>query len=206
MKIKLTNMLRGKERQKRKNRYARLNRGRWRRFIYMASLIWWMWVWANSRSWWWTGRPGVLRFMGSQRVGHDWVTRLNWTDFPFESHLPVSPFPHTHQASLKSSHPGHLFFNALPSHSQHCYLASLATTFLKLLMFSNKLTENQGRWPRGAIPSPRSGGCVGKGGLRGATPRSRSGGAAVRRYPSSKVRSSGCTLLEQLWRDTPRSR
>jgi len=32
-----------------------------------------------SRSWWWTGRPGVLRFMGSQRVGHDWATELNWT-------------------------------------------------------------------------------------------------------------------------------
>ena len=31
-----------------------------------------------SSSWWWTGRPGVLRFMGSQRVGHDWVTELNW--------------------------------------------------------------------------------------------------------------------------------
>ena len=37
-------------------------------------------VWVNSGSWWWTGRPGVLRFMGSQRVGHDWVTELNWTD------------------------------------------------------------------------------------------------------------------------------
>ena len=36
------------------------------------------WVWVNSRSWWWTGRPGVLWFMGSQRVGHDWVTELNW--------------------------------------------------------------------------------------------------------------------------------
>ena len=33
----------------------------------------------NSGSWWWTGRPGVLRFMGSWRVGHDWVTELNWT-------------------------------------------------------------------------------------------------------------------------------
>ena len=40
----------------------------------------WMWVWVNSGSWWWTGRPGVLRFMGSQRVGHDWVTELNWTE------------------------------------------------------------------------------------------------------------------------------
>ena len=45
---------------------------------WMASRTRWMWVWVNSRSWWWTGRPGVLRFMGSQRVGHDWVTELNW--------------------------------------------------------------------------------------------------------------------------------
>ena len=34
----------------------------------------------NSGSWWWTGRPGVLQFMGLQRVGHDWVTELNWTE------------------------------------------------------------------------------------------------------------------------------
>ena len=40
----------------------------------------WTWVWVNSRSWWWTGRPGVLQPMGSQRVGHKWVTELNWTD------------------------------------------------------------------------------------------------------------------------------
>ena len=39
----------------------------------------WTWVWVNSRSWWWTGRPGVLWFMGSQRVRHDQVTELNWT-------------------------------------------------------------------------------------------------------------------------------
>ena len=47
---------------------------------WMASLTRWAWVWVNSGSWWWTGRPGVLRFMGSQRVGHNWVTELNWTD------------------------------------------------------------------------------------------------------------------------------
>ena len=51
-------------------------------------------------------------------------------------------------------------------------------------------------------PRLRSGGCAGTGGPRGATPRSRSGGAVVRRYPLSKVRSSGCALLEQPWRDT----
>ena len=40
---------------------------------WMASLTRWAWVCVKSGSWWWTGRPGVLRFMGSQRVGHDWV-------------------------------------------------------------------------------------------------------------------------------------
>ena len=45
---------------------------------WMASLAWWTWVWVNSRSWWWTGRPGLLWFMGSQRVEHDCVTELNW--------------------------------------------------------------------------------------------------------------------------------
>ena len=39
---------------------------------------WWTWVWVNSGSWWWTGKPGMLQFMGLQRVGHDWVTELNW--------------------------------------------------------------------------------------------------------------------------------
>ena len=51
---------------------------------WMASLTWWMWVWVNSGSWWWTGRPGVLGFMGSQRVRYDWVselTELNFTVF-----------------------------------------------------------------------------------------------------------------------------
>ena len=47
---------------------------------WMASLTRWTWVWVNSGSWWWTGRPGVLRFMGSQRVRHNWVTELNWTE------------------------------------------------------------------------------------------------------------------------------
>ena len=42
----------------------------------MGSLTRWMWIWVNSGSWWWTGRPGMLRFMGSQRVGHDWATEL----------------------------------------------------------------------------------------------------------------------------------
>ena len=46
----------------------------------MASLTQWIWVWVNSGSWWWTEKPGVLQSMTSQRVGHNWVTELNWTD------------------------------------------------------------------------------------------------------------------------------
>ena len=45
---------------------------------WMASPTRWTWVWVDSGSWWWTGRPGVLQLMGSQRVRHDWVTELNW--------------------------------------------------------------------------------------------------------------------------------
>ena len=45
---------------------------------WMASPIWWTWVWINSGSWWWTRKPGMLQSMGSQRVGHDLVTELNW--------------------------------------------------------------------------------------------------------------------------------
>ena len=44
---------------------------------WMASPTQWTWVWVNSGSWWWTGRPGVLWFMGLQRAGHNWVTELN---------------------------------------------------------------------------------------------------------------------------------
>jgi len=46
---------------------------------WMASQTRWRWVWVNSGSWWWIGRPSMLGFMGSQRVGQDWATELNWT-------------------------------------------------------------------------------------------------------------------------------
>ena len=53
-------------------------RGRQRK-RWMASPTRWTWVWVNSGSWWWTGRPGMLQSMGLQRVEYDWVTELNWT-------------------------------------------------------------------------------------------------------------------------------
>ena len=53
---------------------------------WMASPTWWTWVWVSSRSWWWTGKPGMLHYMGSQRVTHHWETELNWTGTE-----PISP-------------------------------------------------------------------------------------------------------------------
>ena len=45
---------------------------------WMASPTQWTWVWVSSGSWWWTGKPGVMQTMRSQRGGHDWATVLNW--------------------------------------------------------------------------------------------------------------------------------
>ena len=56
---------------------------------WVASLTQWTWVSAGSGSWWWTGRPGVLQSMGSQRVGHDWATELIRTEYSivYMSHI-----------------------------------------------------------------------------------------------------------------------
>ena len=56
-----------------------------RRDGWMVSLTQWTWDWVNSRNWWWIGRPGMMRSIGSQRVWHKWVTELNW--FPRSDNL-----------------------------------------------------------------------------------------------------------------------
>ena len=57
---------------------GRRRRGQQRMRWLMAPPTQWTWVWVDSGSWWWTGRPGLLPFMGSQRVRHNWETELNW--------------------------------------------------------------------------------------------------------------------------------
>ena len=52
----------------------------WGQDVWMALPTLWTWVSTSSRTWWWTGSPGVLQFMGLQIVGHDWATELNWTE------------------------------------------------------------------------------------------------------------------------------
>ena len=49
----------------------------------MSSPTQWTWVWASSERWWWTDKPGMLQSMGSQSIGHDWVTELNWIELCF---------------------------------------------------------------------------------------------------------------------------
>jgi len=49
----------------------------------MTSPTQWTWVWVNSGSWWWTGKPGMVQSVGSQRGGHHWVTELNWSSVKF---------------------------------------------------------------------------------------------------------------------------
>ena len=69
---------------------------------WMALPTWLTWVWVGSGSWWWTGKPGVLQSMESQRVRHDWVTELDWT-----SHLKAiwRPLKHSGKLSLPCQQP-----------------------------------------------------------------------------------------------------
>ena len=81
---------------------------------WMESLTQWTWVWVDSSSWWWTGRPGMLRSLGLQRVRHDWVTELNWTElctrgFPggsvVKNYLPMQKTQETWVQSLGQEDP-----------------------------------------------------------------------------------------------------
>ena len=69
---------------------------------WMASQTQWTWIWVNSGSWRWTGRPGVLQSMGSQRVRHEWITELNWTEMRYLLQRPAgrhggTPLQQPHQ-------------------------------------------------------------------------------------------------------------
>ena len=84
----------------------------------MASPTRWTWIWVNSASWWWTGRPGVLQLMGLQRVGHDWATELNWT----ESHLSSQK---AQGCVSRPALPGRLLRAAVPDLHRHLPLLAL---------------------------------------------------------------------------------
>ena len=77
---------------------------------WMASPTQQTWVWVGSESWWWTGRPGVLRFMGSQRVGHDWATELTEQGCGKWREMEHSPVTHGHLGACKSNLPENAVF------------------------------------------------------------------------------------------------
>ena len=117
---------------------------------WMASPTQWTWVWANPGSWWWIGRSGMLWSMGSQKVRHNWVTELNWTDGLYEDYISLL------LALLWLGHPPTLLLLYLVSfswppktNSSHCWLSHVLMFHFWLsrpvVMLANKL----GRW---AIP------------------------------------------------------
>ena len=80
---------------------------------WMASLTRWTWVWASSQSWRWTGKPGVLQSIGSQRVGHDWVIELNWKG----NSIPQHPAPGHHQCLSESTRSCSRYFLSVESYN-----------------------------------------------------------------------------------------
>ena len=107
---------------------------------WMASLTRWTWVWVNSGSWWWTGRPGVLRFMGSQRVRHNWATELNWEagQVVWYSHL-FQNFPQ--------------FLDCDP-HSQRLWHSQFSSVQFSRSVVSNSLRPHESQHARPPCPSP----------------------------------------------------
>ena len=105
----------------------------------VASPTQWTWVWASSRSWWWTGKPGMLQSVGSQRVGHDWAPELNWTEpsHPFCCYVALGcdgPSVHCHSRSLASSS----FFVAVPA--LHCGHGLFVTAYGLSLVLAPRLS------------------------------------------------------------------
>ena len=107
-------------------------------------------VWVNSGSWWWTGRPGVLRFMGLQRVGRDWATELNWDC----NSLPVNN--RTEIMIRIELPPGKSFLSYKAELFQECNLKTifncLQNLFYGLLQIPNNL-ENTEKWKESATPT-----------------------------------------------------
>ena len=118
---------------------------------WMASLTWWTWVWVNSGSWWWTGKPGVLSwFMGLQRVGHNWVTELNEChnhllspkEYTPKSYAFLHPSSFIHTDNFCSFEirnvPGNLSFLALPSAVVPILISIFIWNVFKLLLLSDQ--------------------------------------------------------------------
>ena len=91
---------------------------------------WWTWVCVNSGSWWWTGRPGMLQFMWSQRVRHDWASELNWT----ELYDPVLMLFDIHPKELKTYVQIKTYIDAYKGFIHNCQHLETTNTSFSILM------------------------------------------------------------------------
>ena len=115
--------------------------------VWMVSLTQSTWVCVNSGSWWWTGKPGILQSMGSQRVRHDWVTKLNWTDSIFGSPFNLSFDPLHDLGFLSSCQP---LLRQQPSNIwgfPHFPMVSKAENSRWILLYPIQLLERSGNPP-----------------------------------------------------------
>ena len=100
---------------------GRRRRGRQRVKWWMASSTQCTWVWVNSGSWWWTGRPGVLQFMGLQRVGDYWATELNWTELKSKERISYrKDFKTGKLSQIKKGIPGSPWWLSGKESACHC--------------------------------------------------------------------------------------
>ena len=117
---------------------------------WMASLTQWTWVWVDSGSWWWTGKPGVLWFMGSQRVGYDWPTKLK----TFSTSQNTHSEPHCTEDAINFPDKSYQAWALLPhpfSHLHMCFLWSssfplvtVSKAVISLLQGTSKPLESIG--------------------------------------------------------------
>ena len=160
----------------------------------------------------WTEEPGGPQSMGLQRVKHNWMNFI--FTCPLWSHSSVNQLfpPIIWALALRNGRvkSDSAWAQERPRGANPCPRSvaeaerSYPTSEVRGCSWQElPYAQDQRRQPRGATLCPRSVSYGGKGGPWGATPHSMSGGAAMRRYHSPKVKSSGCTFLEQPWRDTP---
>ena len=101
----------------------------------------WLWVWVDSDSWWWIGRPGVLQFMGSQRVRDDWVTKLNWLNWVLLICFSLDLFQFFHSVHILNLVEPFLLrirdaFKVTRLLTQDLYFASMTSFWVLLLLLS----------------------------------------------------------------------
>ena len=148
----------------------------------MASPTQWTWVWVKSGGWWWTGKSGVLQSMGSQRVGHEWVTELNWKEF---NHV-VMCFPKGGTRTLPQ------VCTIVSLLSLHCLCIPFLPCFGNVCFWSLELWEGNGGWS--LFPTNKK-----QGHIQAFVPRSPIGSCSVSSLYSRMYRNMDIIIFSLFW-------